>query len=85
MINNQRLLELALQGLEAERQRIENEIASLRQQLANRSSARSAAEAGRAKTRRRGVLTPEGRKKLSDSMKARWAAKRVGLAKRAKR
>src|SRR5262245_27070496 len=80
MPNQTRLFELALRGLEAERVRIDDEIADLRKRLrlgaATAVVATAAAQPGR--RRRRGRLSAAGRKKISDMMKARWAARRKG-------
>ena len=74
-MQNTRLVELALKGLEAERARIEREIAELTGQ------GETTRPAG--KTRRRTHrLTAAGRKKLSDMMKARWAARRKAASKK---
>ena len=72
-----RLVELALKGLEAERARIDREIAELRMQG-------KATPAGRTRTARRRThrLTAAGRKRLSDMMKARWAERRKAAAKK---
>jgi len=87
MPDHKRLLELALKGLEAERERIEKEIVDIQEQIpgdGQRSRSRtrpqlranpqpqSAARPAQTGSR----LTPAGRKKLSDLMKRRWAAKK---------
>lgn len=69
-----RLVELALKGLEAERARIDREIAELKMQGSPKPAART-----QRRTRR---LTAAGRKKLSDMMKARWAERRKAAAKK---
>ena len=85
MPNHKRLLELALKGLEAEHQRIDEEIAEIQQQIGgggqtSRTQARpqpanaQPQSVGPAQTGSR--LTAAGRKKLSDLMKRRWAAKK---------
>ena len=115
MPDQQRLLELALKGLEAERERINDDIAEIHRQLRGRTpraaNGRSTFSLGLPRTRRpmsaaarrrisegmkrryaqmgtstsgpsqaasrkAGGLTAAGRKKLSDMMRARWAAKR---------
>jgi hypothetical protein len=80
-----RLVELALKGLEAERARIDQEIAELR----TRADAFTNVGATVAKRRlMRGLrrqtrrLTPAGRKRLSDMMKARWAERRRAAGKK---
>ena len=39
-----------------------------------------AARRGPRKAKRKGGMTPEGRRRLSEALKARWAAKRAGSA-----
>ena len=73
-MQNTRLVELALKGLEAERARIEREIAELTGQGDTKPAGRT-----RRRTHR---LTAAGRKKLSDMMKARWAARRKAANKK---
>ena len=73
MPDEKRLLELALKGLEAERSRIDEEIAELTslrmQRVGNERTPRKA-------RKRKGTLTAAGRKKLSEAAKRRWAANR---------
>src|SRR6185436_17367444 len=80
MADQTRLLELALKGLEAERTRLEEEIAEIRQRLGGggaRLVVAAAAAGATARGRgRRGRLSAEGRRKISEMMKARWAARR---------
>jgi hypothetical protein len=81
MPNQTRLLELALKGLEIERGRIDDEIGDLRGQLrtdgaASTPIAPAAQPAGR---RRSGGISAAGRRKISEMMKARWAARRKGV------
>jgi hypothetical protein len=74
MNNDKRLLELALKGLEVEKQRIELEIAGIQQRLSPISVTHP--ESNRRKRPAKHTnLTPQGRKRLSDAMKARWASK----------
>jgi hypothetical protein len=81
MADQTRLLELALKGLEAERTRLEEEIAEIRQRLVGGgarlvvAAAAAAGATGRGRGRR-GGLSAEGRRKISEMMKARWAARR---------
>jgi len=91
MPDNKRLLELALKGLEAERSRIDEEIAELTslrmQRVGNERTPRKtrtivagSSVTGHAltgsKPKRKGTLTAAGRKKLSEAAKRRWAANR---------
>jgi hypothetical protein len=116
MPDRDRLLALALVGLEAERARIDSEVAELKSQLSGstvralavvavtgrsrrrKMSAearhriseamkrkhveRRAAAQGGQKTPPRTGITAAGRKKLSQMMKARWAAKRKAAVKK---
>ena len=79
MTDNRRLLELALKGLEAERERIDEELRDIQRQLGARPASASSAGAQRA-TQGQGQtgsnLTPAGRRKLAELMRRRWAAKR---------
>ena len=91
MPNNKRLLELALKGLQAERSRIDEEIAeltSLRMQGVRNEGTPRNTRTGTAgdsvtgpgltgsKPKRKGTLTAAGRKRLSEAAKRRWAANR---------
>jgi len=79
MPDHKRLLELALKGLEAERQRIDEEIADIQNQIrgnGQRSRSQTRPQSATPLARTGSRLTPAGRKKLSDSMKRRWAAKK---------
>ena len=79
MTENRRLLELALKGLEAERQRIDDEMSAIHRQLGSRVSTTTAEPLRSAQGRdgqTRGNLTPAGRQKLAELMRRRWAAKR---------
>ena len=76
---NSRLIELAIKGLEAELASIDREIADLRQQVNGGNRTVRPSESTTPKGRRR--LTAAGRKKLSEMMKARWAARRKAAAK----
>ena len=81
MTDNRRLLELALKGLEAERQRIDDEMSEINRQLGGRTSSTGSASSQAARTnsgqgKSGGNLTPAGRRKLSELMKRRWAEKR---------
>src|SRR6516162_7652541 len=85
---NNRILQLAIRGLEAERDRIEQELEELRRRMDGSSQSVSARPVGDGKTDGKaksagGGLTAAGRKKLSDMMKARWAQRRSGILKAA--
>ena len=76
-----RLVELAIKGLEVEKARIEEELAALRKQRDGRAmkattpNTRGGATM-RARPRKRGRLTPEGRKRLSELARQRWVKNR---------
>ena len=87
MPNQERLLELALKGLETERQRIDEEIADIQQQIRGdgqrsrsqtrpQPSANPQPQSSVSPARTGSRLTAAGRKRLSDLMKRRWAAKK---------
>jgi hypothetical protein len=65
--------ERIVEELKKERDRISQAIAALGGQSAGASSSNSAGAKSAARGRRRVRLTPEGRKRLSDMMKRRWA------------
>src|SRR5438105_3848896 len=73
---NQRLLKLALSGLEIERQLVDSEIVDLQRQLTGQPV--SPSEVAPARLPRRRGISAAGRKAISDAMKARWAARRNG-------
>jgi len=81
-----RLLELALKGLEAERAKIDNEIAQIRSQLGGGPTvATDRGEVGNglpaAQPRKRRRMSAAARKKISEAMKRRYAAMRAGTKK----
>jgi hypothetical protein len=82
---DKRILELALKGLEAERDRIDEEIADLRAQLngggGRPSARRTSSQASSNTTRQKGGITAAGRQKLAEAMRRRWAAKRKASGK----
>jgi hypothetical protein len=82
MTTNKRLLELALKGLESERERIDEEIADIRKSLGSPAerSGPAAASAGRPTRGRR--LSAAYRRKISEGMKRRWAARKAAASKR---
>jgi hypothetical protein len=77
-----RLLEMALKGLEADRTRLEHEIAEIRSELgktpvaANNGSYKSGAPKKR-------TMSPEARQRISEGMKRRYAEMRRAIKKRA--
>lgn len=80
---NKEILEAALQGLEAQKQRLEEQISQVRSMMGQRAAGRpvkaavasnstgSAASATRDRKRR--VLSPEARKRIAAAQKKRWA------------
>ena len=79
MPNTKRLLELALKGLESERARIDREIAEIKVRMNGNHTAKTVvvvrSAPPNAAKRPRG-LTEEGRRKLSELAKKRWALNR---------
>ena len=76
-----RLIELAIKGLEVEKARIEEELAELRNQRNRRAMKGAAAgtQGGatmQARARKSHGLTPEGRKRLSELARQRWVKSR---------
>jgi hypothetical protein len=75
------LLAAALEGLEMQRKRIEDQIATVRGMLSGRksvSSAPSAPAAEKPTSRRKRVLSEEARLRIAAAQKKRWAAFRKG-------
>jgi hypothetical protein len=81
---NREILEAALQGLEAQRQRLEEQISQVRGMMGQRAAARPAkgsaaesssqtASASSSRERKRRVLSPEARKRIAAAQKKRWA------------
>jgi len=75
------ILEAALHGLEAQREKLDEQIAQVRQMLGARKGGRpkAAAASGDAVTtakqgRKKRTLTPEARKRIAAAQKKRWAA-----------
>jgi hypothetical protein len=75
MPDKQRLLELALKGLEAERARIANEITEIKGQLNHGSGTGqdTGGENGTPTKRRRRRMSAEAKRKISEAMKRRYA------------
>jgi hypothetical protein len=82
MTDRQRLLELALKGLETERTKIDDEIAQLRSQLRSQrnGSEITTTEAGSGPRKRR-TMSAEARKRISEGMKRRYAELRKAVKK----
>jgi len=80
MTEERRILELAIIGLETERNRIEKELSDLRQRLGRTPttslSQRRTATSGRTRpaTNKGRKMSAAQKKKISQAMKARWAA-----------
>ena len=72
------ILEAALQGLEAQREKLDEQIAQVRALMGGRSGRSAHAGAGQANAsapgRKKRVLTPEARKRIAAAQKKRWAA-----------
>jgi hypothetical protein len=75
-----RLLELALKGLEAERARLEIEIAQVKSRL-NGSTVSTAGAVVVVRHKRR-KMSAAARKRISEGMRARWAARRKTASKK---
>lgn len=81
---NREILEAALQGLEAQKQRLEEQISQVRSMMGQRAAGRPS-KASKAVTavantasptardRKRRVLSPEARKRIAAAQKKRWA------------
>ncbi len=83
---NREILEAALQGLEAQRAKLDEQIANVRSMMGQRSGRASRAESAASETpkasggatRKKRVLSPEARKRIAAAQKKRWAAFRKG-------
>ena len=76
MPERQRLLELALKGLEAERLKIDDEISQIRTQLGHQPSTTNQHEGGNQATasrKKKRRMSAEARRKISEAMKRRYA------------
>jgi peptidoglycan hydrolase CwlO-like protein len=82
---NKEILEAALQGLEAQRARLDEQIAQVRSLMGRRAGRPSRSESAAAETanhtgaassggRKKRVLSPEARKRIAAAQKKRWAA-----------
>ncbi len=90
-LGNQSLLTAALEGLEIQRQRIEEQIREVKAMLGQRGPGRPrASEAAappavvdkKAKPRRKRKLSAEARKRIAEAQKQRWAAYRKAAEKK---
>jgi hypothetical protein len=70
-----------IEQLEAQKAAIENALAALREFGGAEMPAVPAAKRGRP-AKRKGGMTPEGRKRLAEAMRRRWAVKRTAAAKK---
>src|SRR6266581_6769181 len=73
MADRQRLLELALKGLEAERARIDDEIVQIKSQLNPRPATAQTATAENSAPPKKRRMSAAARKKISEAMKRRYA------------
>ena len=79
---NREILEAALQGLEAQRRRLDEQISQVRSMMGSRGGRtskaaaveREAAQSAPKESRRRRTLSPEARKRIAAAQKKRWAA-----------
>lgn len=77
MPDHARLLELALKGLEAERARIDDEIAQIRNQIGSSPIGNSSdGNAETVPTRKRRRMSAAAKRRISEGMKRRYAALR---------
>jgi hypothetical protein len=84
MADQQRLLELALKGLEAERVQIENQLAQLTGRGSSRAATTGNRPEGRTPTgRKRRRMSAEAKRKISEAMKKRYAELRRAVKKAA--
>lgn len=79
---NREILEAALQGLEVQKQKLDEQITQVRAMLGRRagrpskraSTSSAGAAAGAGSGRRKRVLSAEARKRIAAAQKKRWAA-----------
>ena len=76
---NKEILEAALQGLEAQKQRLDEQIAQVRSMIGRRvgrppKDNNGAATSSQAGATRKRILSPEARKRIAAAQKKRWAA-----------
>ena len=71
------LLQAAVEGLEAQKQRIDDQIAEIKARLGRRGPGRPP-KAVQAPTKKKRILSAAARKNISAAQKKRWAASRKG-------
>ena len=84
MTNTQRVLELALKGLEVEQAKLDNEIAEIKAQLNGGDKSAQLAQvklptSAAATTRKRRTMSAEAKRRISEGMKRRYAEMRKAL------
>ena len=79
MTDRKRLLEMALKGLEADRAKLDEEIAEIRRELGHHQSAVTKVSAVGTKR----TMSPEARRRISEGMKRRYAELRKLTKRRA--
>jgi hypothetical protein len=67
-----------IDSLERQKSAIENALSALRGIQESGQSVAPASPRGRAAAKRKGGMTPDGRRRLAEAMKRRWAVKRAG-------
>ncbi|MFL6448229.1 MAG: hypothetical protein ACJ746_11145 [Bryobacteraceae bacterium] len=80
---NREILEAALQGLEAQRERLDEQISRVRSMMGQRAArpakgstaeaSSNAATTTSSRERKRRILSPEARKRIAAAQKKRWA------------
>ena len=68
MKDRKRLLEMALKGLEADRAKLDEEIAEIRRELGHQTVLTKVSAVGTKRT-----MSPEARRRISEGMKRRYA------------
>ena len=81
-IPNQELLQAALEGLEIQKQRLQDQIQRV-QSLLGKRRGRPAAEPAAPGKRKRRRLSAAGRKRIAEAQRRRWAEQRKGGEKKA--
>ncbi len=72
-LDEETLLKAALEGLELQRQRIDQQIQEIRQRLGAAPASRAGKASATKRARRKRTLSPEARKRISEAQKKRWA------------